>query len=98
MSNEVVSRKEFEKLEQKVNELEDTMVKNSSLLNQIDKKVDGILIKLEDGNKINNLTLQPINTRVSKLEENQTWLWRTSGAAIIGIVIKLIFDVTKLIK
>lgn len=98
MSNEVVSRKEFEKLEQKVNKLEDTMVKNSSLLNQIDKKVDGILIKLEDGNKINNLTLQPINTRVSKLEENQTWLWRTSGAVIIGIVIKLIFDITKLIK
>lgn len=98
MSNEVVSRKEFEKLEQKVNELEDTIVKNSSLLNQIDKKVDGILIKLEDGNTINNLTLQPINARVSKLEENQAWLWRTSGAAIIGIVIKLIFDVTKLIK
>jgi len=98
MSDEVVSRKEFEKLEQKVNELEDTMVKNSSLLNQIDKKVDGILIKLEDGNTIDNLKLQPLSERVTKVEDNQKWLWRTSGAAIIGIVIKLIFDITKLIK
>ncbi len=98
MTNEVVSRKEFENLEKKVSELEDTMIKNSSLLNQIDKKVDGILIKLEDGNTIDNLKLQPLIARVTKVEENQAWLWRTSGAAIIGIVIKLIFDITKMIK
>lgn len=97
MSNEIVSRKEFEKLEQKVNELEDTMVKNSSLLNQIDKKVDGILIKLEDSNTISNLTLKPLTERVQKIEDNQNWLWKTTGATIIGVVIKIIIDVSKMI-
>lgn len=97
MTNEVISRKEFEKLEQKVNELEDTIVQNSSLLNQIDKKVDGILIKLEDRNTINDLTLKPLDNRISKIEDNQTWLWRTTGATIIGIIIKIIFDISKII-
>lgn len=96
MADEIVSRKEFESLEKKVNELEDTIIKNSSLLNQIDKKVDGILIKLEDGNTINNLTLEPLSKRVSKLEDNQSWLWKTTGATIIGIIIKIIFDITKI--
>lgn len=97
MTNETVSRKEFEKLEKKVNDLEETMLKNSDLLNQIDKKVDGILIKLEDSNTINNLTLKPLSERVTKIEDNQTWQWRTIGATIIGIIIKMIFDVSKLI-
>ena len=97
MTNETVSRKEFEKLEEKVNDLEETMFKNSDLLNQIDKKVDGILIKLEDSNTINNLTLKPLSERVTKIEDNQTWQWRTIGATIIGIIIKIIFDVSKLI-
>ena len=97
MTNETVSRKEFEKLEEKVNDLEETMLKNSDLLNQIDKKVDGILIKLEDSNTINNLTLKPLSERVTKIEDNQTWQWRTIGATIIGIIIKMIFDVSKLI-
>lgn len=97
MTNETVSRKEFEKLEKKVNDLEETMLKNSDLLNQIDKKVDGILIKLEDSNTINNLTLKPLSERVTKIEENQTWQWRTIGATVIGIIIKIIFDVSKLI-
>lgn len=97
MTNETVSRKEFEKLEKKVNDLEETMLKNSDLLNQIDKKVDGILIKLEDSNTINNLTLKPLSERVTKIEDNQTWQWRTIGATIIGIIIKIIFDVSKLI-
>lgn len=97
MTNETVSRKEFEKLEQKVNDLEETMLKNSDLLNQIDKKVDGILIKLEDSNTINNLTLKPLSERVTKIEENQTWQWRTIGGTIIGIIIKIIFDFSKLV-
>ena len=84
-------------VEKNLNDLEETMLKNSDLLNQIDKKVDGILIKLEDSNTINNLTLKPLSERVTKIEDNQTWQWRTIGATIIGIIIKIIFDVSKLI-
>lgn len=98
MANEFISRREFEKLEDKVNDLENTIMQNSNLLNQIDKKVDGILIKLEDNNTINDLTLKPLNARVTKIEENQGWLWKTTGAAIITIVIKAIVDVIKILK
>jgi len=98
MAEEFVSKKEFDNLEKKVNKIEEELDNSSKLLNVIDKKVDGILIKLEDNNKIDDLTLKPLNERVTKLEGNQTWLWRTIGATVIGIVIKIIFDVSKIIK
>mgnify|MGYP002524352977 CR=1 FL=1 len=98
MTNEVVSRKEFENLEKKVNELEDTIMKNSDLLNQIDKKVDGILIKLEDRNTINDLTLKPLNERVTKVEDNQKWVWRTIVVALILEGLNILSSVSKMLK
>ena len=97
MAEEFVSKKEFEALEKKVNKIEEELESSSKLLNVIDKKVDGILIKLEDSNKIDDLTLRPINDRISKVEGNQTWLWRTIGGTIIGIVVKIVFDVSKIL-
>ena len=93
-----VSKAEFDKLEKKVVKVEETVDETVNLLNAIDKKVDGILIKIEDSNKINDLTLQPIYERLSKLEDTQKWTWRTIAAAIITLAIKILFDVSHLIK
>lgn len=91
---EFVSKEDFDKLEKKVLKVEETVDKTADILNMIDKKVDGILIKIEDSNKINDLTLKPIHDRLLRVEDNQKWIWRTIGASIIGIAIKIIFDIS----
>lgn len=96
-NEEFVSKKEFENLEKKVNKIEEELNKSSVLLTEIDKKVDRIFVKLEDSNRIDDLTLKPINDRLNKLEGNYSWLWKTVGATIIGIVVKIIFDVSKIV-
>lgn len=97
MDETFVSRKEFEKLEQKVDNLENTMNQNVSILTAIDKKVDLINAKITTSDTIEDLKLQPINKRVSAIEDGQKWLWRTIGTTLIGIVIKAVFDISKVL-
>ena len=92
-----VERKEFENLKEKVEKIEKQTENSSKLLTDIDKKVDGILIKLGDNEKIDDLTLKPLKERVAKLEDNQKWIWRTVAGTLITLIFSAIANLVKLI-
>ena len=105
MSEDFVSRNEFNNLKQEVQEIKIEMNENKDILQAISRKCDVITERLENTTKISDLQNENIETRItSKLEpmqkeideikDNRKWLWRTIGAVIIGIVIKIIFDVS----
>lgn len=87
MSEEYVSRAEFEQLKKEVNEIKLQSTENSKLLQAIDKKIDVIDAKIDTSDKIDELKLTPLEKRVDTLEESKKWLWRTIGASIITVVI-----------
>lgn len=87
MSENFVSRNEFNGLKQEVQELKNEMDENKKILVVIDKKIDVITEKIANGEKIDELKLQPIEKRITKLEENQSWLWKLCASIIItGII------------
>ena len=87
MSEEFVSRNEFNNLKNEVQELKEEVTEYRSLLQQIDKKIDVIGEKIANGEKIDELKIQPIEKRLQKLEDNQGWLWRLCASIIItGII------------
>lgn len=89
---EYVDRKEFELLKEEVKEIKVEMKSNADLLNSIDKKIDSINSKIQSNEKITNLTIEPLEARINKIESNNTWLWRTIAGAIITLIVKIIFD------
>ena len=95
MSDEFVSKTEFLALKEEVNEIKKEMEETSKILQTIDKKIDIINEKILTADKIDDLKFTPLEKRVKTLEDNQSWLWKTIGATIIGIVIKIIIDVSK---
>ena len=105
MSEDFVSRDEFNGLKQEVQELKLEFNESKNILTMIDKKIDVITERLENTTKVSDLQNENIETRItSKLEpmqkeideikDNRKWLWRAMGSVLIGIVIKLIFDVS----
>ena len=98
MSENFVGREEFNSLKNDVQKLKDELNESKAILQQIDKKCDVITERISNSDKIDELKLKPLNERVSKLEENHIWLSRTVLATIIGILIKLIVEVSKYIK
>lgn len=85
MSEEFVTKLEFEDFK---NEVRANRKDDNKLLTEIDKKVDIIFEKIVNADDKENLKLQPIKESVSKLEDNQKWLWRSVGATIIGLIFK----------
>ena len=77
MSEEYISRNEFNGLKQEVQELKEEVSEYKTLLMKIDKKIDVIGEKIANGEKIDELKLQPLEKRVTKLEENHSWLSKT---------------------
>lgn len=69
MSEEFVSRNEFNNLKNEVQELKEEVTEYRSLLQQIDKKIDVIGEKIANGEKIDELKLQPLTTRIENLEK-----------------------------
>ena len=98
MPETYVSREEFNNLKLEVQELKDEVNEYKGLLQQIDKKIDVIAERISNSDKMDELKLQPITSRVQKLEENQSWMVKTIGATIVGIVIKVIFDINNYVK
>lgn len=98
MAESYVSRKEFESLKKEVDEIKKTMSINAEILQKIDKKVDIIDEKISNANEREELKIGPINERIKKVEDNQTWLWRAVGTVLIGIIIKLAFDISKFVN
>ena len=87
MSEDFVSRNEFNGLKQEVQELKIEVNEYKGILNQIDKKIDVIGEKIANGEKIDELKIQPIEKRLQKLEDNQGWLWKLCASIIItGII------------
>ena len=94
-NKEVVSRQEFDNLKEKVDKLEQELENSVEVLNKIDKKVDGILIKLDSAKAMEDLKINPIDQRVAKIEENIKWVWRTIATTIIGLAINVILKLPK---
>ena len=87
MSEEYISRNEFNGLKQEVQELKIEINEYKGILTQIDKKIDVIGEKIANGEKIDELKIQPVEKRLQKLEENQGWLWKLCASIIItGII------------
>lgn len=100
--SEFVSREEFENLKSEVAEIKDELSKSSELLINIDKRTDVILEKLDNLDKVSNMQIEPLKKDITKntedikeIKSNTQWLWKAIGTTIIGIVIKVIFDVYK---
>lgn len=98
MAEEFVERKEFNDLKNEVNKIREDMVETAKTLSSIDKKIDVITERLVSSDKIDELKLNPIEKRLSKLEDSNTWVWRAFGAALIGVLVKVVFDVSTHIK
>lgn len=97
MTEEYVSKIEFEALKQEVEDIKKEMSESTKMLQAIDKKIDIINEKVVTADKIDDLKFSPMEKRLKKLEDDQSWLWKTVAATIIGIIIKIIFDVSKII-
>ena len=100
--SEFVSREEFDNLKLEVAEIKEEMSKSSEVLQSIDKKTSNIFEKLDNFEKVSNMQIEPLkkdinnNTEsIKELKANSQWTWRTIASVIIGIVIKIIFDVYK---
>lgn len=100
--SEFVSREEFEHLKSEVAEIKDELSKSSEMLQNIDKRTDIILEKLDNFEKVSGMQIEPLkkdiikNTEdIKEIKSNNQWLWRTSLGIILSIVIKIIFDMYK---
>ena len=96
MSEEFVSRAEFNQLKAEVNEIKQEVAESSKLLQSIDKKIDVIDAKMITAKEIDDLKLTPLEKRVSQLEDTQKWLRRTIFGAIVTIIIGAIVFVVKM--
>lgn len=96
MVEEYVSKQEFNNLKDEVQEMKKEMSASNKLLSEIDKKIDVISEKITSGNKMDELKLQPLVKRVEILEDNHKYLSRTVAGTIIGIIIKVFFDISKM--
>ena len=97
MAEQFVSRVEFETLKSEVEEIKKDMTESTKMLQAIDKKIDVINEKILTADKIDDLKFNPIEKRVKQLEDDRSWLWKTIIATIIGLGIKIIFDVSKIL-
>ena len=90
-----VDRKEFELLKEEVKEIKTEMTKNATLLYNIDKKLDVINEKILSTTQMEELKLKPLTDKVEKVESNQSWLWKSVIGTILGLAIKILFDVSR---
>lgn len=98
MPEEFVKREEFNNLKQEVEKIKEEMSESAKTLQAIDKKIDVITERLVSSNKIDELKITPLEKRLTKLEDNQGWLWKAFGTALIGVLVKVVFDVSTHIK
>jgi flagellar capping protein FliD len=97
MSEEFVNKMEFNMLKEEVNKIKKETEESSKLLLEIDKKIDIINEKIITADKIDDLKFNPMEKRLKKLEDDQSWLWKTVIGTIIGLAIKVFLDVSKIL-
>ena len=98
MAEEFVERKEFNDLKNEVNKIREDMVESAKTLHSIETKIDVITERLVSSDKIDELKLNPLEKRVSKVEDNISWVWKAFGGALIGILVKVVFDISTYVK
>ena len=91
MEKEYITRTEFESLKDEVTELKNNMHEIEKLFRTIDKKMDVIAEKINNRDSVTDLKIQPIDKRVTGLEDNQKWLIRAVIGEVIAIVCAFIF-------
>lgn len=96
MTEECVKRTEFENLKKEVDNIKVEITDSRRLLQAIDKKIDVIDQKLASAEEIDNLKLTPMQKEIDEIKDNNKWLWRAIMGTIIGLAIKILFDVTAL--
>lgn len=95
---EFVGRKEFDSLKQEVEKIKVDIIENTKTLQSIDKKIDVITERLITADKVDDLKITPLKEKVERIENNQSWLWKAFGTALIGVLVKVVFDVSTHIK
>lgn len=98
MSEEFVKKEEFNNLKQEVEKIKDEISDNTKTLNLMDKKLDVITERLVSSDKIDELKINPLEKRLANVENNQSWLWKAFGGALIGVLVKVVFDVSTYVK
>lgn len=94
-TTQYVNKTEFNKLEKKVEKLEEEFDNSRELIQGIDKKVDIIVEKVGSSKEIEDLKLKPLIDRVERLEkENQAIKdkSKTTWNAVIGGLIGVCFN------
>lgn len=91
MEKEYITRSEFIALKEEVAELKDNMNEIQKLFQAIDKKIDVIAEKINSGENVTDLKIQPIEKRVFDLEESHKWVTRAIIGEVIAIVCAFIF-------
>lgn len=89
---EFVRKEDFNNLKQEVEKIKVDIIENTKTLQSIDKKIDVITERLISSDKIDELKLNPIEKRLSKLEDNNSWLWKLCATAIITGIISAIIS------
>ena len=98
MSEEYVSKTEFNLLKEEVNDIKKDMDESQRLLLAIDKKIDIINEKILTSDKIDKLKYSPLEKRVETLEDNQKWLRSSLIGEFLSIICGAIVYVVQLMK
>lgn len=98
MSEEYVSKAEFNLLKEEVNDIKKDMDESQRLLLAIDKKIDIINEKILTSDKIDKLKYTPLEKRVETLEDNQKWLRRSLIGEVLAIISGAIVYAIQLMK
>lgn len=104
MAGEFVSREEFDSLKKEVAEIKEEFDKSTDLLNKIDKKTDIIFEKLDNFSRVSNMQIEPLKKDIDKntedikeIKASNQWVWRTLASTIIAMIIKIVFDASKIL-
>ena len=86
MADEHVTRAEFDALKEGVKEIRKEVDNSKEIMQSVDKKVDIIMEKVLNSKEAEDLKLEPMKDRISKLEDSQKWLRRTVISELIGVI------------
>lgn len=94
--SEFVKIEEFTALKEEVKEIKQDMLESNKILQNIDKKIDVINEKIANSGTITTLRIEPLEDRVTKLEDSQMWLRRAIIGGVFAIISEAIVFIIKL--
>lgn len=94
--SEFVKIEEFTALKEEVKEIKQDMLESNKILQNIDKKIDVINEKIANSGTITTLRIEPLENRVTKLEDSQLWLRRAVISGVFAIISEAIVFIIKL--